>query len=376
MFKKAFNILAVSDIHLGHSRTSTESIIANLDEQITNDKVLCNINFLCIVGDLFDSQLTLSLPEVSMIDRWIAKLLRMCQKYDIILRVLEGTPSHDRGQSERFTTINEIHEKNSGTATDLQYVKTLSIEHNDKLGIDILYVPDEWNATAEETLIEVKELMTCKMLDSVDYAFMHGNFHYQLPSHIKGIPRHDEEEYQRLVKHKIYIGHIHKHTVLNKIIAQGSFDRLSHGEEEPKGFIITNVEKDGTHNVTFIENVNAKKYITVDCFDTDIDNAIKRIDRRVNKLPIGSNVRVRTKKDNAMLTSLGMLKSRWPQLTWTTVVNAEQKESIMLVDDVPDYIPVIINKTNISDLIRNRLIRNGVQSDLIDLCNNNLNDVK
>ena len=53
--KKHFNILSISDIHLGNKRTPTEHIIKNLNKYVSNKNVLSNIDLCIIGGDLFDS---------------------------------------------------------------------------------------------------------------------------------------------------------------------------------------------------------------------------------------------------------------------------------------------------------------------------------
>ena len=82
------NILSLSDIHLGHKRTHTEYIVNNLNKYISNDETLSNIDLLFLVGDVFDTQLNLSSPDVSIIDYWVAKLLRLCNKHKVCVRVL------------------------------------------------------------------------------------------------------------------------------------------------------------------------------------------------------------------------------------------------------------------------------------------------
>ena len=77
----------------------------------------------------------------------------------------------------------------------------------------------------------------------------------------------------------IFIGHVHKSSQYGRIIAQGSFDRLSHGEEDPKGHMRATRKTDGTHDIVFIENKKAKKYITISCLYLPIEDAISKIDK-------------------------------------------------------------------------------------------------
>jgi len=136
---------------------------------------------------------------------------------DICLRVLEGTPSHDRRQSRQFKIVKAL----LGIEMDLKYVDTLSIEHNEKFDCTFLYLPDEWRGCNEQTKEEVKRLLVQHNLESVDFAFMHGSFPHQLPN-IKHIPVHDPEFYLSIVNKYIFIGHIHVMSQYERILAQGS----------------------------------------------------------------------------------------------------------------------------------------------------------
>src|SRR5690606_24238089 len=101
---------------------------------------------------------------------------------DVAVRVLEGTPSHDREQSKRFVVINESVGK---IGADLVYIDELSIRYEERFDMNLLFVPDELNHDPNITLAQVQELMAERNLEKVDFAFMHGQFEYQLPSHVK-----------------------------------------------------------------------------------------------------------------------------------------------------------------------------------------------
>ena len=120
-----FRFLSVGDIHLGHHQTSTESIIRNLDYYLTNEVVLKDVDLLIITGDLFDRLLHNADDNVTLIQRWITRLLYKCSYLNVAIRVLEGTPSHDRGQSRFFAE----QQKNADIQVDLHYATTLSIEY-------------------------------------------------------------------------------------------------------------------------------------------------------------------------------------------------------------------------------------------------------
>jgi UDP-2,3-diacylglucosamine pyrophosphatase LpxH len=374
---KRIRLSCISDIHLGNRRNKAKEIISNLDKYFSNDEHLSKVDLVVLAGDVFDDILSLSADDVPYIKQWVARLLRLCYKYGIIIRVLEGTPSHDRKQSEMFSTINLIHDLNSSTGVNLKHVTEIGIEFIPEFGINVLYVPDEANPTTEETLDKVKALLVEHGLNQVDFAFMHGNFEYQLPSHIKNIPRHSSDEYMAIVRYLIFIGHIHIHTRNDRILAQGSFDRLGHNEEGPKGFLHAIVQPSGDHEIAFIENVTAKQFITVNCCYDEAEENIKLIDRAVDKLPAASNVRLEAMKGNAMLANVDAMRVRWPLLVWTAIArDKDEEDSPVVMAEESLYVPITIDKHNLLELVMGRLAKLNLEERVLKKCALNLSEMQ
>lgn len=373
---KPLRLAVISDIHLGSKRNSTEKIIANLNKYINVSSFLVTIDILFIAGDLFDEMLFLAADDVDLITIWIAKLLRNCAKHNVILRVLEGTPSHDRGQSKAFNTAYHISVKAGMREVNMKYINTLSIEYIPGLGINVLYVPDEWGPTSEDTLDQVKALLRNNNLKKVDYAIMHGLFDYQLPSHIPHIPRHNEIEYSKLVKRLIFIGHIHTFSTSGKVIAQGSFDRLSHNEEEPKGFVRAVVQPNGEYEMKFIENKSAATYLTITCSEPEVTDSLLWIDSKISKLEAGSNIRIEAHYTNAILSNMSVVKERWPLFNWTSIARGkEKKESEVVMDHKNVYVPILLDRQNLARVVLDRLHPIGLSEVVLEHCRAHLAEV-
>lgn len=370
---KELKIAVVSDIHLGSRRNETEYIIENLDREFADDISFSQLDLLVLAGDVFDRLLSLSDSCVYSIDSWIIRLLRLCKKHDVILRVLYGTPSHDRDQSQRFVLLND----EARIGTDLKYIKELSIEYIEKLDVNVLYVPDEWEEDTSKTLSQVKELLKSHSLKSVDFAFMHGSFSYQLPEFVKS-PRHDAEQYQKLVDKLIFIGHIHTHSRFGRIIAQGSFDRLAHGEEEAKGHIRVTVRSKDDFEIVFHENKNAKKYITVECEHLSLEETIRKVYREIDDLPDGSCVRLSCSKDNPIVTEMEQLVKYRPFITWSKIIRSENDEVDIIKDDEinDQYIPIQITRDNIQKLVMARAVLKNNSPNVLDTIETFLTELK
>ncbi len=212
-----------------------------------------------------------------------------------MLRILEGTPSHDWGQVK---LLQHIIDKNK-IPVDFKYINTIHIEHNARLNKTILYIPDEVSESAETTYELVNKALKDNNLKQVDIAFMHGYFNYQLPVSHKSA--HNEDKYLNIVKQYICIGHVHIATVFKRILAPGSIDRTAHGEEGAKGGLLLSVLKDTSY--LFVPNKNAAIYTTISTSHKSILSIIDAIKNKITKLPINSNIRLAV-IDNTLVSGL------------------------------------------------------------------------
>lgn len=352
-FHRDLSYLVISDVHLGHRNTTTKQIVDNLDKYFghyTSSHAFSHLDLIFIAGDLFDSALLFTQDEIAIIHGWMYRLLDFCSKNDIKLRILEGTPSHDNFQCRNFLGMAERY----GKDLDFKYIETLHIEKIDDLGLSVLYVPDEWAATTDKTQEQVDTLLKEAMLSKVDIAIMHGMFTYQVPELTKESLKHSELYYLDIVKYFICIGHVHVFSTFDRIIAQGSFDRLAHGEESPKGGVLCYLNKEGQHGYVFIENQTAKTYKTITIRGTDIDKAVAQLTTALDKLPAESHVRIKAKKEHPILQGLNTFKVNYPFLHFTKLTVEDEETEKMIkefVDNETEYIPVNINKENIVELL-------------------------
>lgn len=359
MIKKDIDYLVLSDIHLGHRKNSAAEIITNLKYVIGEHVKTNRLDLIFLAGDVFDSLLTLSTDDVTDIILWVDWLFNLCAKHDIKLRVLEGTPSHDWWQSKLFVNVDKITKLN----LDFKYVKSLSIETIDDLGLSVLYVPDEWSPDTDDTYKQVLELLASNNLRQVDIAIMHGQFGYQLPAHIQKVPRHNEDNYMAIVRYYISIGHVHIYSVFKRIIAQGSFDRLSHNEEHDKGCVHLSIRVNGDMSYFFIPNFNAKTFKTISLHTIDLDASMKRIEKIVSKLRDGSYLRVRAKSDHPVMIGLDDIRKRYPNINFTKQVIDDVAETNDVAESFIDdngYTPITITRSNIEEQLFGLLSRRGL----------------
>lgn len=321
-FKKGLNlnIASLSDVHLGHNSTPTAHIIHNLKTWVIPfNEESAKLDIIFIAGDFFDRLLDALSPELREIRTYVVELIYFCKRNSIKLRVLRGTRLHDWDQSYIFVEENENH----NIGCDLLYVDNVHIEHMEEHGVDILYIPDEVNPLdASKTWAIVEKLMADHSLEKVDYAVMHGAFTHQMPDFPElRLTFHDPDLYRSIVRHYILIGHIHKFTNVDRIIAHGSTDRLKHGEEEAKGHIRINRGK-----VRFVENKGAMKYTTLDVSGDDADIVIEKVIKVLNNSEKECRIRLVCGKDSVAYGMQRRLETRFHFVKFTFQVPKVKKD--------------------------------------------------
>lgn len=349
-------IAVLSDIHIGHRRTPTTKIIDSLRTALPNNAETAALDVIFLSGDVFDDLLAMNSPAVWEAEFWVTELLRLCSKYDIALRVLEGTPGHDWKQSRMFPKLKEL----TGLDVDLEYVDTLCIRHIERYGISVLYVPDELPGSTENTLSQVRELLKAQGLTKVDFAIMHGQFGFQIPAAAKA-PKHNEKAYLELVKHLIFIGHDHTHKRYERIFVPGSIERLKHLEEGPKGHLRAEVWPSGEFNLEFRENTEAQKYVTVSV-KPELDETIQFLDDLTDELPAGSHIRISGPIGHPIFYSIDDLIRRWPLHHWSKDVQGAPEPETVIEDEGVVFTPIAITKENIVTLAEARLNQKPLDS--------------
>ncbi len=372
---KDCRIVSVSDVHLGHRKNDTFEIVLALRKYILDPALLKETDIMIIAGDLFDRLLDLENEYLGEIQLFMVSVLHACEKHDVTLLVLEGTPSHDRRQSHMFDTL--VLATNS--KADYHYVTTLDILYLEKYDAHILFVPDVWRPTAQETLDEFKDLLKSKGLTQVDLAIMHGQFEYQLPPHVKSVALHSAEEYHKLVKTHIFIGHDHTHSRYGIITSQGSFDRLVHGEEEPKGFVQA-IIKNNEATIWFIENKDARTYNTVDCTDISLQDTIEYLQEYVKSLRMDACVRIKAEKNHPIFSNMAELVKISATIDWSKKSDDEkptQSANLSGVSDLDqEWTPIHIDSDNIVKTLLDRLKTKSVTPEQLTFIQSQLEELR
>lgn len=269
----AKRVVYFGDVHLLHPRVPTWHIANSLQKLLSELKNTADAIY--IVGDLFDDSKHLRTEDAHDALEFIGWLLAWCKETNTALRILEGTPSHDHGQSKFIPRLNKA------IGADVVYLEGCGIYHDPVLDMVIGYVEDEYRTKASETEQEMAELMKTRGIDMVDAFVMHGCFHFQLP--VFSERSFNESFWSKRAKRAIFIGHDHRPKLFKNIRVTGSPERLSMNEEEEKGITIADFTESHTR-LSFRVNTDACMQLTVraqDSYDAHYQaciDALKRID--------------------------------------------------------------------------------------------------
>jgi hypothetical protein len=243
--------------------------------------------------------------------------------------------------------------------------KTLELTINDE-------IVDRFMMRVAPMLIAAKNFnqsIAMRGLKKVDYAIMHGQFAFQAVGNEQHL-NHNEDNYLSIVNEYIFVGHIHTFSSHDRILAQGSFDRLRQGQEEAKGYIRATVT-DGSRKARFVENVGAMRFVTIDVTQMDIEDSLTHIRDRVDDLPAGSYVRIKANESHPIFANMPLLVREYTAYRWSKKQVSEDdedgQEKFLDVTNA-DYNPIIITSDSIVDMVTERIRLSGQEEDFVCRC--------
>lgn len=242
-------VLVFGDQHLLHPRVPTAHLT-----NCTRDKIVDagQLDAIYIVGDLWDDSKYLRHDDSKVAMGFLTWLLTYCKRMGIALRVLEGTPSHDHGQSAIILQLNE------SIGADVMYLPEIGVMYDPALKAVVGWVQDEHRTEATETEHMMNELMISKGYEKLDFCFMHGMFKFQSP--VENVRYFNMDFWLERVRHLIFIGHDHRPKNFDRIRVTGSPDRFSHGEEEDKGYTLFDFDGRQTRDYFWVNERAVPQY--------------------------------------------------------------------------------------------------------------------
>jgi len=283
--KTNIKICFFADIHYGQHRLRPDKIYADFHKFVypyLNDE----LDILCIGGDFFHILLDMSSQYGFYVTLLINELIELAFKHDFYIRVIRGTFSHDRNQSQMFVTLPKYKSIQKDNER-IKYFNSLALEYIKKYDLWFLYKPDDINMN--NIYSKIYKLLKENSIDKVDIFMNHGYFKHMLPDVIKDKEQSlDYELIKKYIKGVVLNGHVHQPSIYEKVISSGSFERFAFNEEENKGFFIINYNK-RTNNIDykFIINKDALIFKTLDLLDITDEKEILKLYKKYIKQFIG-----------------------------------------------------------------------------------------
>lgn len=347
-----FKWLWVQDVHFGVPSVPVGAVSQSF-KMVYEAAKRRGIRKLVIGGDLTDRPLELTNDYGSEFVQFVIWLLNDAEQNDIEIIVIEGTPSHDWKQARILEQLRE----SINSKAKLVYISVLSIVNLDGFG-NVLIVPDQWRSSTETTLLEVKTLLREKNLEQVDWAFMHGSFDYQVPVFLRSrLDLHKSDEYLKIVKKGIFIGHEHTRSSHFKINCAGSLERTKHGQEEEKGGLYVEELVNGKVHVEFIRNSKAQIFKDILVDDLTPEQILSKIEKEGVDLEQFANIRlVATKDADVHNEFIKKYKQVYPEVKWSFKNMSSKEESQTLTEvELIEFSKVNLDTNTIKELLISRL---------------------
>lgn len=360
MKNKYLIFFVITDLHLGKFG-KTGRLVANLISYFNaNKKQIAKADVLVLDGDTFDKLLLTSSQEYKQAIQFISYLVNYCKIYNIKLRILEGTPSHDNKQMEA------ISEAVGGFGNiDYKYISSIQVEYMKEYDKSILYVPDKMGDTGLEIQDKIDTVLVENSLSKVDLVFVHGNFKYQLPISLKS--ELSEQFFLDICKYYIVSGHIHIRSIFKRIIVPGSFDRLEVNNEAPKGGVFLYIgDSIDSSSFEFLDNLNAMRFDTIELLNSNSKEVYKKVKRHIEINNFTKEDHLRLKLDSNEIFS--EIKNRLIADGYSFRIEPFIEPKLKKHLEITKYPKAMllesfeINKDNVYDLLKNR---KGV-SELVD----------
>lgn len=358
--------LVLSDVHLGNPRNPAWRIINNLTEffdGFSDESQFTNLDIIFIDGDFFDKGLWFFSDDINAINGWVLSLFEFCERHSIILRYIEGTSSHDRKQFRNFISLAERF-----SLLNFKYIEDMCVEAFYDFGITCLYVPDEHEHGGEKSQAVIKKHLDQLGLEKVDITIMHSWFKYQVPE-VASASKYDEHFFLEITRYFISNGHIHGPSTFDRIFGQGSFDRIAHNEEHPKGAMLFEIRPDEQYPF-FVQNKNALPFKTLHFKNNDLEKALASIDKVVVDLPEYSWLRIKAKESHPVLSSLEVLSKKYGHVRFEKITEEDEaKKKQNLVDQKAfenlDYVAIVLDKDNIVEMTLKEVEASETSHDLV-----------
>ena len=334
-------VVATSDLHFGNPRISPEALYQKLRHFLYPELKDCHL--VILAGDIYDQLLTVGSKAHRYASLLVSDLFTISHNTGMQVRILHGTYTHDRDQLTVFETL-------ALPQTRFKIVNKIDCEEisDFRSGLDTVnmklkvgYLPDNLSYKRSEDVIDyLKRNMTCLGWTKLDVLIGHGTFAHVIrpDSGHKPPCLYEKEQFTNLVAGPIIMGHIHTPSKSGKVHYCGSFERMSHGEEENKGYYVFTCDQKMQKGwkSRFVVNTLATPFITITPGDADIPELIKRFVAQLDESFPERRGFVRVVHKSPEVRSLlhKICVQQFPQLSYSSRSTGEIETTTIKVDEI------------------------------------------
>ena len=251
-----YSFLVVGDIHFGYYPPELLYKEFNLIlDSIDKYKPNCVV----IAGDYYDNRLSMASAHSVYSIKAFSNLLKKCEEYNIKLRQIKGTNSHD--PENQLKNLAQI-----ANSSICDYKLFLTVDEEELFpGIKVLYIPEEY-------MDDKDSYYSSYFKNQYQGIFGHGMFeetNFSSNNKFKSMrkyPIFNSKDMEEICEGPIVFGHIHTpQRIRNRIQYTGSLVRSRFGEEESKGIYLTTFDTETKETeFLFIENEITMRYDTIE----------------------------------------------------------------------------------------------------------------
>lgn len=350
-----FKITAVGDLHFGNPKLKSEELYIKLVKYLYPE--LANTQLLLLTGDTYDQLTTVNSSANRYVLKFIQDIYSISSKTGMVIRVLHGTYSHDRDQVAIFDNL-ALPNTNAKVICKIDCEKLECFNRE----LKITYIPDNLPYKhSNEVMNYLDNVYKCLGWDKADIVLGHGSFDYALGCSNEHLPEctYTIEQIKPYVKDDglVIMGHIHRPSHRANVYYCGSFDRMVHGEEEPKGFYTFIYQNKWVSK--FCINPDAYKFITITPEGEDLDAKVHDLLNKLEKAFPEQRGYVRvlyTNSDDRVIYQR-ICAQTYPEVIFTGKRIGEPADSTLdLAElDIDTFTDVKPNINNLGDLVYNFL---------------------
>lgn len=252
----------IADIHIG--KKSADRLRKELDEGFLKyiEEEKDNLDLVTIAGDYFDRIIRFNEPAGVLALDTLDRIIETAKSGHFLVRIIQGTKSHDNNQLDVFNSYEETYPDILKIITKVTK-ETINLKGHE---LKVLYLPEEYptdpDSYYQDYFSDHYDLIYGHgMTDIVGFSFSDWKDEGENISF--GTPVHNTDKLLTLSSGPVMFGHIHnKKSYKDKFYYTGSYSRYAFDSQEPKGWLVTEINPDDTsdYTVEFKENKLAPTY--------------------------------------------------------------------------------------------------------------------